>query len=1052
MTATRRRKAGTRYLGRVTLALVLCLATTSLSAPSRPAGLVAELRQEIGDFRLVGPMLTISRGYQACSARPDSIGPIPRTSCPRPDLSPRARRRISGIAARASAAVRSSADPEAFHATALLDLLFSVDGKLDRPIEYLDRAARLSDQPGPALADLAAARLIRAERTQDPQDLFEALEAASKATRAAPENPVARFNLGLSLELLNVDIQAAAAWERFRRLGPVPGWSSEADRRAGALASRSAAPAPPALHAPEAEFVRFATAAPQAAREWGWGTLLGGWGAAHLTGKADSAAARLRVAELVGTALERQGGDATLADAVRAVRACPPARLQLLARGHKLWADAHARFGQEHGAPRDDFALLLRLGAPSAALNSWARHYYGATLVVNAQFRSGATVLQQVLSEADSIRAPALRGSAFAVLGTAYLRQGSHDQARQTFQRSFAAFQQAGEPEGRGRALYLIADAEFKLGVNRAAYAMSYRALSVLRPYRHSSWLHTTLSVLGEELADDGFLLAAEHLYNEDVEVTLGHKNAIYPAEARIYRAELRAAVQDQAGAAEDYQVADSLIRAMPPSQRRMWIEGDALAMHAATLLRSDPRRAAALLDSALALPDSGQTAIRRLDARVARAEARLALGDVVGATADLEHVTLALRGQHDQISSELLRASLLDNARSVFDRMVMLHVNGGRPREALRTVERGRASLAPVGSRASSRRTALRAPPGEVVLDYALIGDTLLTWSIRGDSVRLLRPALTRRDELVHDAERARTLLESGASDRVLLPVLAGLYDRLIRPVAAELGPRESRVVLIADGELGAVPFAALYDAGRGRYLVQDYVPRYAARLDEVSAPTRRRAETRVGLTALLTAGPASVPDFPELQPLVENQNEVRAISGFYRGSARVIDGGEATASALVRALAGASLFHFAGHALVDDARPEQSSLLLAPDSGATSGRITAEQLGAADLRHVRLVVLSACETLRARDGRSGGLAGFSGALLAAGVQGVVGSTWRVNDRHARDLMVPFHRFYSQSGDGPAALRQAQLQLLGSRDPLLRSPAAWAGFRYAGN
>lgn len=1051
MTAAQRRKPGTRYLGRVTLALVVCLATTSHSAPPRPAGLVAELRHEMGDFRPVGPMLTISRGYEACSFRPDSIGTIPHTSCPRPDLSPRARRRIAGIAARASAAVRSSPDPEAFHAVALVDLLFSADGKLDRPIEHLEKAARLSDQPGPALADLAAARLIRAERTQDPQDLFEALEATSKATRAAPENPVARFNLALSLELLNVDKQAIAAWQRFRQLGPVPGWSDEAAQRAGALASRSAAPAPPALHAPVAEFVRFATAAPQVAREWGWATLLGGWGAAHLAGKADSAAAQLRAAELLGAALQRQGRDATLADAVRAVRACPPTALAILARAHVTWAEGRAQFEVDHAASRARFERVLRLGAPSEPLTLWARQYFAAGLVA-ANLPAGPPVLRQLIEDTDSAHAPALWANALALLGTAHLRDGSYDQARQAYVRSARIARVAGERESWGRGLALTADAEFMLGATRDALAHTHHALVLLRSAPRSRWLHNSLSVLGEEVAKQGLLFAAEHLYNEDVAVTLGNSNPIYPAEARVYRAELRAAVQDLPGAATDYRTADSLIRTLPPGQRRMWIEGDALAAHAATLLQSNPRWAAALLDSALSLPDSVQTVIRRLNARVARAKTRLALADVAGASADLEHVTLVLRQQHDSIPGELLRASLLDNARSVFDKIVMLHVNGGRPADALRTMERGRASLSPVSGRPpSSRRGVLRAPPGEVVLDYALIGDTLLTWSIRGDSVRLRR-AVTRRDELVRDADRARTLLESGAPDRVLLPVLAGLYDLLIRPVAVELGPRDSRVVLIADGELGAVPFAALYDVGRGRYLVQDYVPRYAARLDEVSAPTRRPAETRAGLTALLTAGPASVADFPELQPLVENQNEVRAISGFYGGSGRVMAGPRATAPALLRALRGASLFHFAGHALVDDARPEQSSLFLAPDSGATSGRITAEQLGAADLRHVRLVVLSACETLQARDGRSGGLAGFSGALLAAGVRGVVGSTWRVNDRHARDLMVPFHHFYSQSRDGPAALRQAQLQLLGSRDPLLRSPAAWAGFRYAGN
>jgi CHAT domain-containing protein len=43
--------------------------------------------------------------------------------------------------------------------------------------------------------------------------------------------------------------------------------------------------------------------------------------------------------------------------------------------------------------------------------------------------------------------------------------------------------------------------------------------------------------------------------------------------------------------------------------------------------------------------------------------------------------------------------------------------------------------------------------------------------------------------------------------------------------------------------------------------------------------------------------------------------------------------------------------------------------------------------------------------------------------------------------------MMVAFHRAYYRSGDPSAALREAQLQALHSRDPALRSPRTWAAF-----
>jgi CHAT domain-containing protein len=46
---------------------------------------------------------------------------------------------------------------------------------------------------------------------------------------------------------------------------------------------------------------------------------------------------------------------------------------------------------------------------------------------------------------------------------------------------------------------------------------------------------------------------------------------------------------------------------------------------------------------------------------------------------------------------------------------------------------------------------------------------------------------------------------------------------------------------------------------------------------------------------------------------------------------------------------------------------------------------------------------------------------------------------------------VVAFHQAYAATGDGPGALRVAQLQLLRGRNPALRAPPAWAAFRYNG-
>jgi CHAT domain-containing protein len=163
------------------------------------------------------------------------------------------------------------------------------------------------------------------------------------------------------------------------------------------------------------------------------------------------------------------------------------------------------------------------------------------------------------------------------------------------------------------------------------------------------------------------------------------------------------------------------------------------------------------------------------------------------------------------------------------------------------------------------------------------------------------------------------------------------------------------------------------------------------------------------------------------------------------------VLEGPAATRRALLTALPRAALTHFAGHAVFDDARPERSYLVLARGPGDSSGRITAGELARFDLRRVGLVVLSACRTVRVGRSRAAGYSGLSGALLATGVGGTVGSTWDVDDDYSAAVMTAFHQNYSRSAHAPSALRQAQLALLRTGTASLRSPSAWAAFKYAG-
>jgi CHAT domain-containing protein len=439
---------------------------------------------------------------------------------------------------------------------------------------------------------------------------------------------------------------------------------------------------------------------------------------------------------------------------------------------------------------------------------------------------------------------------------------------------------------------------------------------------------------------------------------------------------------------------------------------------------------------------------LREFRARLARADARLRAGKTAPAALDLDSAIALVDAVRAAAKSAPLRTSLADAARDAFDRMVMVQVNAGESVRALAYLERAREAFAPLGPGAGAAAMLPRPRRGETALEYALIGDTLLAWTVDRAGIRLTRTSISRA-RLLRTTRRVLTALEQQADERAVAGDLALLYDWLIRPMRGGLGPDSAELVVVADGEIAAVPFAALRDGARGQYLVQDRPLRFAATLRDAFTPPRRHDAAK-GRMLVVEAGTEAARAAGR-SPLPAARAEAASVAGAYPG-ARIISGVAATPGAVGTALGQAEVVHYAGHAVFDDERPEQSFLALTPPRRNSSGRLTARDIQALDLRAVRLVVLSACETERAQDRRSGGFSGLSAALLRAGAGGVVGTLWEVNDEMSGPLVAEFHRAYRATGDPAQALRTAQLRLLASRDAALRSPAAWAGFRYAGS
>ncbi len=986
--------------------------------------------------------LTVPVRYRPCADPPQEMPSLSRCG-ERPALPRGARPTVN----RLEAAGRT-ANPDTLHARIVVGLLWPTSGESSgrESISSLQRLARIAADSVAVFVDLSAAYLERAERRDTPRDLMEAAEAAERALARDPGNASARFNLALALDRFGLVDAAIQAWTGFLEVEPASGWAAEARRRVGVLQEMGKPVARPRRTAPAAEAEAFATRAPQEARLLAWDELLGEWGEAVERGDSLTAAQRLAQAEAIGRGLARRGGDATTANAVGAIRARGRGRAAMLslARAHRDFARARAAYDRNDRAGAYTlFARVLGQPGPSAPLRDWARVFAGAGRAYDRDYPGAERLLHEATGRADTLRAPALAARARWHLASTRFFQGHYRDALELYLGAERLFRRAGETDHLGAVQGYAANTAFQLGDHTAGYEILHRAALDLRRSPASRWRHTTLWIAADAAIGLGMPRAGARVADEVIAVD-GRMPGLpeYGAEGHALRARARAAAGDQTGAAADAADARNALKGVTAAGIREMLIGDVNLSEALAALadgRVPPRET---LDEAVSR--LGSRVSRLAPALIARAEASLARHDTAAAAADIDTVIRLFEEQRDSLTASPLRASITEAARGVFDRMVMLRLRSGQPERALAYLERGRLAftLRPGGPSPVAGLPAW--PRGETALDMALIGDTLVTWVIDGDSVRAELSRVD-RDALLRTAEGVRLALEQGAPEAAVRPGLERLYETIIRPVQGRLGARERPLVLVADGELAGIPFAALRDRRHGSYLVEEHPLRWAATLRDGARP---RIAPDGPLHAFVVGDPAYLPaEHPGLEPLREATAEARAVAGLYPGASLVSDTA-ARRDALVAGLRSASMVHYAGHAVFDDERPERSYLVLAGHAS----ELTAGGVDTLDLRGLRLVVLSACETLRSREGRTGGFAGLSGAFLHAGARGVLGSLWLVNDRGVRPLMVRFHREYLRTGDAARALRAAQTALLQSPDPALRTPALWAAFRYGGD
>ena len=321
--------------------------------------------------------------------------------------------------------------------------------------------------------------------------------------------------------------------------------------------------------------------------------------------------------------------------------------------------------------------------------------------------------------------------------------------------------------------------------------------------------------------------------------------------------------------------------------------------------------------------------------------------------------------------------------------------------------------------------------------------------------------------------------------------PVAAAeLSQMVLSPIAAQLAGK--RLVIVADGALQFVPFAALPAPGSSAVGAKDNYKPLVLNHEIVSLPSAsalavqrnnlRGRQPAVNAVAVIADPVFSTDDerfklgFKEtaashtsgaddtriLEHLASGSGKLRIKRlPFTRqeatqilavapqtGNLKAIDFKASRATAISPELSKYRYVHFATHGYLDSERPDLSALVLSlvdKEGQMQDGFLRAREIYNLTLP-AELVVLSACQTGLGKEIKGEGLVGLTRGFMYAGARRVVVSLWNVNDKATADLMQRFYRGMLREGQTPsAALRKAQTEMWERNQ--WQAPYYWAAF-----
>jgi CHAT domain-containing protein len=921
---------------------------------------------------------------------------------------------------------------------------------VDDAIAALERHARTLPA---AQSDLAAAYYLRAQREDDPAQFARAFDEARKAVAQAPRSAAARFNLALVEQALGLD----ASWDAVLKVEPNGPWADEARKRRDEprkpdAAARWEEQKKVLPGKDRAAIARVVDEFPMSVQEYFEENV---W-------TLEIAQAR-RIADAIS---RRMHGDPYFPHVVAELeQSKDPAAMR--AAMQKL-SDARARVLGYASAD------LMRAGS---SLHVVADITAAGRLVVVGQHEQAHRLLADVERAVAGRPWHHVRARITAMRGYIYFEESRFLESDAAYESALAEYARLGDQQNAVKIRARLIGTLYTTGRYKPAWREAFavwplrtrlvkpldRHLAIGEPAKAAFFLghyELALRIQNMAVALSRTELAAKRTKPGDLAIALRTRAGILAALGRGIdaRADLTEALPLLASAEE----AETETRAI--RTRMLEVEGQA---------SDDPRIAIKAFTEALRI-EPNMPLTFRASVLTQRAQAHEKLDDRSAAERDFREALELVENEQRGILEPRNRGEDEKNLGPYFSRfketnqrLIRLLVESGRAGEAFEQAEKVRAyepldlilksPIAPESFRKLDRKNAaaLRAalPAGTFLLQYAVLPEHTYVWIVSREHFQVLK--LTAPEEDIErwsngiQAAARPDRLDPDAFDVNLYAPFAELVQRPLDLIRRFNGGRDpQRLVIVPDGAMHSLPFAALRNSVTRKYLIETaplaiagstslYI--FSLMRDDALAATLNQL-------ALLFGDPAFDPHLPAARGrgrLSGAQKEVEAIARLYPGAQRRI-AESATTEEFLRLVRGHAIVHFAGHAVADVEAPWLSLLLL-------TRPLTAEELmKKLESEHTRLMVLAACKSAGGAPVGAEGLAPLVRPLIVSGIPGVVGTLWDVNDATSEKVLVSFHRHYRNGKDAAAALQAAQVEMLRKSDPA--SALVWAPFQVIGH